>query len=184
MLLTLAVITLVQLVGVEGPNNLAVVLGSSIAFVLVCEHLIPLLIVRRNPERVLSLLLPSFDPIVARALAGAEPADRRAAGIATRPPSAEVAGDEQGQATDAYLDAGEQEGLIERDERRLLQSIVDFGDTLVREVMTPRPDIVRDPRRRHAWTTCAPASASRGTRACRSTPSRSTTSSDSCSSRT
>ena len=42
----------------------------------------------------------------------------------------------------AYLDAGEQEGLIEGDERRLLQSIVDFGDTLVREVMTPRPDIV------------------------------------------
>ena len=33
-------------------------------------------------------------------------------------------------------------GLDERDERRLLQSIVDFGDTLVREVMTPRPDIV------------------------------------------
>ena len=29
-----------------------------------------------------------------------------------------------------------------REERKLLQSIVDFGDTLVREVMTPRPDIV------------------------------------------
>ena len=38
--------------------------------------------------------------------------------------------------------AAEQEGLIEGEERRLLQSIVDFGDTLVREVMTPRPDIV------------------------------------------
>ncbi|PYR40420.1 MAG: hypothetical protein DMF95_33565, partial [Acidobacteria bacterium] len=36
----------------------------------------------------------------------------------------------------------EQEGLIEGEERRLLQSIVDFGGTLVREVMTPRPDIV------------------------------------------
>jgi CBS domain containing-hemolysin-like protein len=35
--------------------------------------------------------------------------------------------------------------LIERDERRLLQSIVDFGDTLVREVMMPRPDIVAIP---------------------------------------
>jgi CBS domain containing-hemolysin-like protein len=28
------------------------------------------------------------------------------------------------------------------DESRLLRSVVDFGDTLVREVMTPRPDIV------------------------------------------
>ncbi len=31
---------------------------------------------------------------------------------------------------------------MEGDERRLLQSVVDFADTLVREVMTPRPDIV------------------------------------------
>jgi putative hemolysin len=49
---------------------------------------------------------------------------------------------EQGEVAHAYLEAGEEQGLIERDERRLLQSIVDFGDTLVREVMTPRPDIV------------------------------------------
>src|SRR5207244_5867840 len=42
----------------------------------------------------------------------------------------------------AYIESAEQEGLIEGEERRLLQSIVDFGDTLVREVMTPRPDIV------------------------------------------
>jgi CBS domain containing-hemolysin-like protein len=53
-----------------------------------------------------------------------------------------VSDEDQQEATTAYLDAGEQEGLIERDERQLLQSIVDFGDTLVHEVMTPRPDIV------------------------------------------
>jgi CBS domain containing-hemolysin-like protein len=33
-------------------------------------------------------------------------------------------------------------GVDETEERRLLQSVVDFGGTLVREVMTPRPDIV------------------------------------------
>ena len=32
--------------------------------------------------------------------------------------------------------------IDEREERRLLQSVVEFGGTLVREVMTPRPDIV------------------------------------------
>src|SRR5206468_11471552 len=52
--------------------------------------------------------------------------------------AAEAAND----AAKAYIDTAEQEGLIEGEERRLLQSIVDFGDTLVREVMTPRPDIV------------------------------------------
>jgi CBS domain containing-hemolysin-like protein len=31
--------------------------------------------------------------------------------------------------------------LIERQERQLIRSVVDFGDTLAREVMTPRPDI-------------------------------------------
>ena len=35
-----------------------------------------------------------------------------------------------------------EQGLIEEEGRKLLQSIVDFGDTLVREVMTPRPDMV------------------------------------------
>ena len=59
-----------------------------------------------------------------------------------RRPSSVASEEAQQDATDAYLDAGEQEGLIEGDERRLLQSVVDFGDTLVREVMTPRPDIV------------------------------------------
>ena len=39
-------------------------------------------------------------------------------------------------------EVAEVQGLIEGDERRLLQSIVDFGDALVREVMTPRPDMV------------------------------------------
>jgi CBS domain containing-hemolysin-like protein len=53
-----------------------------------------------------------------------------------------VSEEDHQEATTAYLDAGEQEGLIERDERQLLQSVVDFGDTLVHEVMTPRPDIV------------------------------------------
>ena len=46
------------------------------------------------------------------------------------------------EAAKAFIDTAEQEGIIEGEERRLLQSIVDFGDTLVREVMTPRPDIV------------------------------------------
>ena len=44
-----------------------------------------------------------------------------------------------------FPEPSEEHVLIEREERRLLQSIVDFGETLVREVMTPRPDIVAIP---------------------------------------
>jgi CBS domain containing-hemolysin-like protein len=39
------------------------------------------------------------------------------------------------------LSAGEKEGVIEEEERQMITSIFEFGDTVVREVMTPRPDI-------------------------------------------
>ena len=39
-------------------------------------------------------------------------------------------------------DVAAQEEVIEREERRLIHSIFEFGDTVVRAVMTPRPDMV------------------------------------------
>jgi len=37
---------------------------------------------------------------------------------------------------------GHEEGSIEEDEKELIHSIFEFGDTIVREVMVPRPDII------------------------------------------
>ena len=115
-------------------------------FILVCEHVLPLLIVRRNPERVLEVLLPPFDvaarflhPLtggLVRLIAADSRRDRTETNVQ------QTAGEaESGEAAHTRGRRAEQ-GLIEGDERRLLQSIVDFGDTLVREVMTPRPDMV------------------------------------------
>ncbi len=42
----------------------------------------------------------------------------------------------------AYIDVGREEGILEKEEEKLLLSIVDFGDTRVREAMTPRTDVV------------------------------------------
>src|SRR5690606_27685460 len=42
----------------------------------------------------------------------------------------------------AVADRGVEEGVIEEGERDLIESIVEFGSTIVREVMVPRPDIV------------------------------------------
>ncbi|HMB80201.1 MAG TPA: hemolysin family protein [Vicinamibacterales bacterium] len=131
-------------IGIEGAHTLPTLVLALAAFVLVFELFVPLVIVGRDPERVLELLLPTFAP-VARALgpmthwiARIVPATKRGGPPATADEAAEEAND----AAKAYIDTAEQEGLIEGEERRLLQSIVDFGDTLVREVMTPRPDIV------------------------------------------
>lgn len=46
---------------------------------------------------------------------------------------------------EALISAGTEEGLIEEDDGRLIQSVVEFGDKVVREVMTPRPNIVAVP---------------------------------------
>jgi putative hemolysin len=43
---------------------------------------------------------------------------------------------------EALILAGEEEGIIEKGDRELIQSVVAFGDKTVREVMTPRPRIV------------------------------------------
>nr|WSZ95937.1 hemolysin family protein [Streptomyces sp. NBC_00857] len=42
----------------------------------------------------------------------------------------------------AMVDLAEQESLIEDDERRMVHSVFELGDTLVREVMVPRTDLV------------------------------------------
>lgn len=39
-------------------------------------------------------------------------------------------------------EAGSEEGAIEEEEKELIHSIFEFGDTIVREVMTPKPDII------------------------------------------
>jgi CBS domain containing-hemolysin-like protein len=42
----------------------------------------------------------------------------------------------------ALADVAVEEDVIEREERQLINSIIEFGDTVVREVMIPRPDMV------------------------------------------
>jgi putative hemolysin len=49
---------------------------------------------------------------------------------------------------EALINAGEEEGIIEKEDSRLIQSVVAFGDKRVREVMTPRPSIVAIPANR------------------------------------
>jgi CBS domain containing-hemolysin-like protein len=137
---------LARVIGVEGAHTVPLIVLSVATFVVVCELLVPVAIVFRSPERVLELLLPSFTP-VASALRPISKWIARAVALIKREqpgsaPAPDVTAEEVKEPPKAYADDTQQGGLIEGEERRLLQSIVDFGDTLVREVMTPRPDIV------------------------------------------
>ena len=129
-------------VGARDAASLALLSAALLVFVLVCGHLLPIVIVRRDPRRVLEALLPSLRiPVVAL-----QPLTRpllRLLRRASRRVNGTVAGDA---GTGAGAEPRESEegraALEDQEERQLLQSVVEFGETLVREVMTPRPDIV------------------------------------------
>ncbi len=49
------------------------------------------------------------------------------------------------EAVDALIEAGQEEGILQESDRELIQSVVEFGDKTVREVMTARPEIFAVP---------------------------------------
>ena len=131
------------LVDGRGVGAAAVALAAAGIFVLVCVHLLPLLVVRRDPERVLEWLLPSFRLMAG--LLGPVTAPLVGLTVALRGERETLANGATGptaEGTDEAASRVAQAEIDEREERRLLQSVVEFGGTLVREVMTPRPDIV------------------------------------------
>src|SRR5262245_13047427 len=89
-------------IGVEGAHTLPLVLLSLAGFVLVCELLLPLLIVGRDPERMLELLLPSFAP-VARTLGPITRLIARSVGSARAQGTAQEEAAEANEVEKAYI---------------------------------------------------------------------------------
>ncbi len=88
--------------------------------------LVPFLRALALPARPLAAMLRFFQSVVD--LGDPEPADEEAV-----KPEEHI---------DALIAAGTEEGIIEEEDRKLIQAAVAFGDKTVREVMTPRPSIV------------------------------------------
>jgi CBS domain containing-hemolysin-like protein len=134
LLFAIAAVVLARLIGVETLQGVGLLLLALVGFVLVCEQLVPSVLVRRDAGRELQLLLPSFD----RTLRLLRPVTAGLYRLAHAPRW------ENDSANPAESNAGGEPDATHEDtaERKLLQSVVDFGGTLVREVMTPRPDIV------------------------------------------
>src|SRR5215212_499657 len=131
------------LFGISGWRSLLVLGMMILGFVIACEHLVPQLIVRSHARQVAEFLLPSFRIVSSPLL----PLTLALLGLVRRR-------DAEGQSTDELRergngDAHEAEETPEEEandeEARLLRSIVHFGDTLVREIMTPRPNLVAIP---------------------------------------
>jgi len=124
----------------------AIVFGVSILF----RQLLPRLLIQNEAERKLIVLLRVLNPLIALLrflavpLSGLLSLFKRLYQLHETPssPAGEDATEEEIQ---AYLEIGEDEGILEKEDTRLIQSVVEFGDTLVREVMTPRPKIAACP---------------------------------------
>ena len=113
--------------------------------VLVAMHFIPEVLLARTTSRWLAPLLPvvrAFCLIIAPLRASVEFAISLTRISEEEEPSAAQA---QQDGIEALVEAAQEEGILEGDEAHLIEQVVEFSDKRVREVMTPRPDIVAIP---------------------------------------
>jgi putative hemolysin len=132
-----------RLSDVHDLRSVAIFIVSLVVFVIACEHLFPMLVVRLGAEEVLDVLLPAFQPIARLFRPLTRTLIRISNGRGEREAPTANGGAEASALAPATADTPDEEGgITEERGRELLQSIVDFTETVVREVMTPRPDIV------------------------------------------
>ena len=137
----LAGVLIASLSTVSDARSVATFFVSLVAFVVVCEHLLPMLVARSDPEQVLDVLLVAFQPI-ARLMRPMTRLLIEISGAGPEPAANGAAADAEDSTPAAAEEQAEEGAISEEEGRELLQSIVDFTDTVVREVMTPRPDII------------------------------------------
>jgi putative hemolysin len=123
--------------------ELAESLAVAWLLMILCAYLIPQVLYRRTSGHWLAALQPFFTAtaLMVRPLVLALDFVHSLLDIVKQ----EAERDEPATSAEnieALITAGTEEGLIEEDDRRLIQSVVAFGDTVVREIMTPRPSVV------------------------------------------
>ena len=132
------------------PEPRLVLVGLLAGLILagIFRQLIPLFISTRNPEGTLLFLLPVIRPFFPLMAFAADPFHRsfdRSRERTELEDGEEEEEEDDGDDIQALIDVGEAEGILEEEEGELIHSIIEFGDTRVSEVMTPRPDIVAVP---------------------------------------
>jgi putative hemolysin len=118
--------------------------GIMMLVILLFRHLLPRIITMRSPEVALLRLFPilkishtALRPLSVLLMSALNYFHQWEQDV--EPAKEEETSEEEIQ---AFIDAGEEEGILERDEGEMIQSIVHFGDKVAREVMTPRTQIV------------------------------------------
>src|SRR5207249_7315252 len=132
-------------------NSLALLISLASGLILagIFRQFIPRVLSLRNPEGKLLRLFPILHPFYRMLAFAAEPWHRSFDRLREKEELEEATSDEEddgnGDDIEALIDIGEAEGIIEEEERELIQSAIEFGDTCVGEVMTPRTEIIALP---------------------------------------
>jgi putative hemolysin len=125
-------------------GNVGAALVIVLTAVAVADQLIPFLLVARHDEP--EVILEHWMPAVRRLVYLALPLTFLILISTTMSRLLESTEQEPEPPTPAenlqeFIEVGQQDGLIEKGEAELVQSVVEFGDKLAREVMTPRTEI-------------------------------------------
>jgi putative hemolysin len=129
--------------GVAHWQSVLEAVGLSLLAMLLTTYLVPMFLYRRTKGAWMLRFLPAIkllaicaSPLTAllRMFQSVLDLDKDANG--------ETAPADSVEHIEALITAGAEEGILEEEDRKLIHSVVAFGDKNVREVMTPRPNIV------------------------------------------
>jgi CBS domain containing-hemolysin-like protein len=143
-------ITAITLNWFSGPGSILICLVIALVIAGIFRQFIPRLLSFKNPEKALLILLPLVRPFyglisfladpLSRAFTRRRRENQQEEGLDEIEETVTTGGDIQ-----ALIDVGAEEGILEQEEGELIHSIIEFGDTRVSEVMTPRPEIAALP---------------------------------------
>lgn len=123
-----------------GATGLLWTFGVFVPAWFILRELVPAAILLRDPEDVLRPLLPWFGRWERLVRPLGEPLRnllRRGFPLPSEPD--DEASDEE---VEAFLETGEEEGILEEEEAAMVRGVLELDEMLVREVMTPRPSVV------------------------------------------
>lgn len=130
--------------GARSPLLLA--FAAAFVVVVLFRQLLPRLITQNRPDDVFWALLPIFQVFYRLFSVFVAPVTGLLNRMRKLEPEEAITEEEEAEETkeeiQAFIDVGEEAGIIEESEGEMIQSIIEFSDTRVAEVMRPRPQII------------------------------------------
>lgn len=118
---------------------------SLVLIVMACQYLLPFLLFWRTEGRWIIALTPVLRGLIYLVSPITLVLNFCLSVASLSKPLTDEEPEHPSEAVEALIDAGQEEGILEESDRELIQSVVEFGDKTVREVMKPRPDVFAVP---------------------------------------